>query len=59
MKDEIKFKTAGGNTVIWKRTAGANSADDPWGSYTCGGCGKEKPTYLSAADKHARECRAL
>jgi len=58
MKNEIKYKTAGGNTVTWRR-APDDSRDDPWGSYECGGCGKTDRAYLSCAAGHALRCRAL
>ena len=58
MKNEIKYKTAGGNTVTWER-APDERGSDPWGSFECGGCGETRSTYLSLADKHARNCRAL
>ena len=59
MKTEIKYKTAGGNTVTWKRDPDDERKSDPWGSFECGGCGETHRTYLSLADKHARNCRAL
>lgn len=58
MKAEIKYKTAGGNTLTWTRDDSSNR-DDPWGSYECGGCGGTRRTYLSLADEHAQNCRAL
>ncbi|MGW4791158.1 hypothetical protein ACWEPC_01920 [Nonomuraea sp. NPDC004297] len=56
MKDEIKYKTAGGNTVTWKRNP---HHDDGWGSYECGGCGETRDSFLEKADQHAQNCRAL
>lgn len=58
MKAEIKYKTAGGSTVTFKRDDDDHRSD-PWGSFECGGCGGSERTYLSLADKHARKCRAL
>lgn len=56
MKNEIKYPTAGGNTVTWTRNPHHN---DGWGSYTCGGCGETRTCYLQKADTHAKDCRAL
>lgn len=61
MKNEIKYKTAGDNAVLWTKTRD-NSLDrsDPFGGYTCGGCGEsDDAAYRSEADKHAQNCRAL
>lgn len=59
MKSVIKYKTAGGNTLVWKLSPEDDGKDDPWGSYECGGCGHTRRAYLSTADEHARACRAL
>lgn len=59
MNSEIKYKTAGGNTLVWKLEPDDAGRNDPWGSYECGGCGQKDRTYLSLADEHARACRAL
>lgn len=56
MKAEIKYKTAGGNTVTWKRDP--NLSRD-WGSFECGGCGKTGDNVVAIADAHAQKCRAL
>jgi hypothetical protein len=56
MKSEIKYKTAGGNTVVWTRNP---HDEDGWGSYTCGGCGHTRRCFQDKADQHAQDCRAL
>lgn len=59
MKPEIKFKTAGGNTVTWKRHPEEVQPLFGDGKYECGGCGDERNDRLTAADEHAQTCRAL
>jgi hypothetical protein len=59
VKDEIKYKTAGGNIVTWKKLP----HDPKWpyrsGEYECGGCGEDAHGTFTDADKHAQKCRAL
>ncbi|PRX49711.1 hypothetical protein B0I32_13816 [Nonomuraea fuscirosea] len=59
MKDTIRYRTAGGNAVTWKKLP----YDPQWpyrsGQYECGGCGEEKTGDHTDADKHAQNCRAL
>jgi hypothetical protein len=59
MKSVIKYRTAGGNTVVWTIKDLYTHGNDPFGSYSCGGCGKEDSGFTSTADKHAQGCRAL
>ena len=56
VKSEIKYKTAGGNTVTWTRDPHLSR---DWGSFTCGGCGTTGDNVVAIADSHAQKCRAL
>jgi hypothetical protein len=56
VKSEIKYKTAGGNTVTWKRDPHLGK---DWGSFECGGCGATGDNVVAIADSHAQKCRAL
>lgn len=59
MKDEIKYKTAGDNTVTWKKLPYDPQHQYRSGKYECGGCGEDKHGNHVDADKHAQNCRAL
>ncbi|MDP4501111.1 hypothetical protein [Nonomuraea turcica] len=59
MKDEIKYKTAGGNTVTWTRHPENVQPLFGPGEYQCGGCGDKANGRHTDADKHAQGCRAL
>jgi hypothetical protein len=59
MKDEIKYKTAGGNTVVWRRHPENVRPLFGAGEFECGGCGDMENGRHTDADTHAQKCRAL